>query len=105
MEDTENLPQQEPLSTEQIISQESDRLVYNWDTNTLDFRKLRVTDLKDCPKLILPPPRPQVEEIGFITKETLWAEKYQCYRTKFCNEKGIQTTKQLTKSEKRSDEA
>ena len=78
---------------------ESERLVYNWDTQTLDFRNLRVTDLKDCPKLVLPPPRPQSKEIGFLTKETLWSQSYQRFRIKNCNDKGILKRDPMTKSE------
>ena len=54
-EDSQNFPTKEPLGEEEQLAAESDRLIYNWDTKTLNFPKLRVTDPKDCPKSYSPP--------------------------------------------------
>ena len=77
------------------------RLVFNYNTNTLDLRRQRVTDIKDCPKLILPPSRPGNEEMELHNKETLWNNRYKLYRENKCNEKGFIKVDNMTKSERR----
>ena len=61
-------PEEEPTD-DQIIHENQDRIIYNPDTKTIDWRKQKATDLRDCPKLRLPPARPTAEEIQMSTKE------------------------------------
>ena len=62
---------------------------------------MRPTDIKDCPRLHLPPARPEQEEIELITKECLWNQAYNRYRETKCNEKGIIQNDPMTKQERR----
>ena len=95
------LPEEPELSPEDQLTTMDHRLIYNYQTNTLDMRKLRVTDIKDCPRLILPPARTTSEEAQILTKESLWCSKYAIYRARNCNEKGYQLTDSMTKQERR----
>ena len=58
-DDATNLLEEPELSEEQKLDLLKETLVYDYDKHTLDFRKMKATDLKDCPKLHLPPSRPQ----------------------------------------------
>ena len=55
-------PPEEPLSMEQQVKEQEYREVYNKDTKTLDFRKLRPTDVKSNPRVCLPTPGPPKQE-------------------------------------------
>ena len=57
----EQLPEKEALMEKEIVSNMS-REVYDPGTKVADFRKMRVTDLKDNPHVHLPRPRPPEEE-------------------------------------------
>ena len=46
----------------QEVVENSGREIYDLETKILDFRKLRVTDMKNKPRVQLPPPRPHQEE-------------------------------------------
>ena len=71
-EDKKNFPEEPNLDDDQKLSLIEDRLIYNYKTHTLDLRNRRVTDIKDCPRVCLPPSRPETEEIQLHTKEALW---------------------------------
>ena len=99
--DLDTLPEEPTLTDEEKLITLDDRIVYNYTTKTLDLRKKRVTDLKDCPRLHLPPARPQDEEVELLTKETLWSKEYLTFRSRNCTDKGILKYDNMTKSERR----
>ena len=68
----------------------------------MDFRKLRPTDLRDCPRLSLPQPRPPKEEATLQAKEVIWAEATARYKALHCKEDATQMVDNLTKQERRA---
>ena len=82
---------------ERETQEEAHRETYDETTKTLDLRKVRVTDMKDNPRVELPPPRPPKEEAVMTAKEMLWNEAIEDYSRKHCKE-GRQRTN-LTKTE------
>ena len=88
----------EQMRMEREVEEESHREVYNEVDKTLDFRKVRVTDMKDNPRVVLPPPRPPQEEAVLTAKELLWNEAIQDYSRKNCR-KGCQKTNLSKKEE------
>ena len=70
---------------EREIWEESSREVFDEINKTLDFRKLKVTDMKDNPRVVLPSPRPPGEEAALTAKEQLWNEAVEDYARKKCN--------------------
>ena len=100
-DDAANLPEEPELSDEQKLDLLKETLVYDYDKHMLDFRKMKATDLKDCPKLHLPPSRPQAEKVEFHTKEHMWTMKYCEYMMKHCTENGRQKIDNMTKQERR----
>ena len=100
LEEETNGPQ-EPPSDEEIVRDNEEREIFNPTRNTLDFRRLRATDLRDCPRLCLPGPRPQREEALLHAKEVIWQETISNYRRNNCREDGTQLKDNVTKSERR----
>ena len=66
------------------IGQEQQREEYNEDTQTLDFRKLRVTDMRDNPRVVLPDLRLPNEELVLEAKGLLCNEAVDDYQRKHC---------------------
>ena len=83
------------------IVENSSREVFDRDRRILDFRKLRVTDMKNNPRVQLPSPRPPAEEAVMGAKEMLWSEVTDKYSKVKCNSKGEQLVTNLTKAQKR----
>ena len=54
----------------------------------MNFKNLRVTDIKDCPRVQLPASRKPEEEMVFKAKETLWSLRFANYMAKNCDDKG-----------------
>ena len=73
---------------EDEITENSSREVFDRGNKVLDFRKLRVTDMKDNPRVQLPSPRPPAEETVMGAKELLWKEVTEKYGEVKCNAKG-----------------
>ena len=48
------------------------REVYDPVTKSIDWRKQKVTDKRDNPRVYLPRPRPNVEELELNTKEYMY---------------------------------
>ena len=86
---------------DQDITEQSTREVFNPETKTLDYRKQKVTDMIDNPRVELPPPRPQKEEDTLAAKELLWQDNIRKYINCNCNEKGDQNNNNLTKAQRR----
>ena len=86
----------EEPSDEDVINDNRDRELHDPDRGTLDFRKLRPTDIRDCPRLILPK-----EEAMFQVKEVLWNETVRRYRERHCKESGDQMVDNLSRQERR----
>ena len=85
----------EKSKMEREIREESSREIYDPERKCLDFRKLRVTDMVNNPRVELPHPRPQRKERIMGAKETLWEETVLEYKEKHCSEKGVQRTNNL----------
>ena len=93
-------PKEEERQADDILENQS-REVYSPETQTADFRKLRVTDMKDNPRVFLPKPRPPGEERVMASKDVLREEAIQAYIYENCIEKGFQKDSNLTKQQQR----
>ena len=86
---------------DEILLAEDHRVIYSMSSKTLDFRKLRTTDLKDCPRLYLPPPRPQAEEAEMGAKEFSWEHRYKIFMRNSCDESGRMKIDNMTRAERK----
>ena len=77
-EGTPEATEEERMSND--IMENMSREVYNPITKKMDFRKLRVTDMRDNPRVQLPGPRPPDEEKVLAAKEILWDEVIERYK-------------------------
>ena len=75
------------------------REVYNPDTKVADFRRLRVSDMQDNPRVGLPRPRPPAEERTLAGKDHMREQAYTEFMEEHCNEKGFQKCSNLTKQQ------
>ena len=75
-EDLETLGPEPEQTDDQIIAEEAPRCIYDEDSKVFDLRKIKATDLRDCPRLQLPAARPQEEELMISAKEHLWSQRY-----------------------------
>ena len=75
-------------------------MVYNSDTRTLAFCKLRITDIRDCQRLHLPSVCPNDEEIEFLVKEHTWASRYKEFMKIYCDDQGRVRAENMTKAER-----
>ena len=60
-----------PKTDEEIVNDHLEEEVFDPTTKTIDFRKIRPTNVKNNPKVIMPDPRPPVEEAHLLTRRTL----------------------------------
>ena len=86
---------------DEVLLAEDHRVIYSMSSKTLDFRKLQTTDLKDCPRLYLPPPRPQAEEAEMGAKEFSWEHRYKIFMRNSCDESGRMKIDNMTRAERR----
>ena len=96
--------EQETTPEEQIIqdiTENSSREVYDRGSKVLDFRKLKVYDMKDNPRVQLPPPRPPKEERVLEAKEFMWNETLERFISSNCDEKGNQRCRNTTREEQK----
>ena len=98
-EDEREFGEPDEPTDEEIFEEHRDRLTYNPETKVIDFRNLKVTDIKDCPRLQLPAPRNQEEELDFKAKETLWSIKYKNFMNVNCDDKGRICEDNMTRQE------
>ena len=91
----------EEPSDAQVIEDNREREFLDPERGTLDFRRLRPTDIRDCPRLMLPQPRPPPEEAMFQAKEVLWNQVVDKYIRGHCRENGDQMVDNITKQERR----
>ena len=75
------------------------RMIFDPKSRTFDYRKRRVTDLKECARVTLPKPLTPEEESKIEVRKRTQKEIYEKYRTKNTNHKGEQKSN-LTKKEK-----
>ena len=80
------------------------REVYDPGTKVADFRKMRVTDLKDNPHVHLPRPRPPEEERLLEAKGVIRENIFNQYKDQNCIEKGYQKDTNLSKEQIRSSQ-
>ena len=101
-QDDHDFPEEPALNDTQTLLLNEDKMVYNHRTKTLDMRKLTATSIKDCPRLFLPPARPQQEEQEIFTKESLWNQAYNQFMARNTHqESGKVLYDTMTKSERR----
>ena len=82
-------PKEEQQTEEQDIRDQEDREVYNMDTGTIDFRKLRPTDVKSNPKVHLPKPGPPRQEAEIKMRGAVEERITLEYLEEFKREKNI----------------
>ena len=73
------------------------REIFNPEEKTLDFRKMRVTDMPHNQRVQMPTPRPQEEEKILEAKELIWRDEVQQFINNRCKENGEQTKSNLKK--------
>ena len=83
-----------------MVLENENREYFNPETKVIDFRKIKATDLRDNPRVILPKPRPPGEEIELIVQEQIWQTTIEKYAENHCNSKGDQKQSNLTNSQK-----
>ena len=96
---SEPIPQEEKIRQE--VTEESSRELFDQDRKVLDFRKLRVSDLKDNPRVILPFPRPPKEEQVLNSQEGVCVEIVDGFIRSHCLESGELKEHNITRAQKR----
>ena len=71
MKGTLIVEEEEVKTDEQILEENKYRETYDPDTKTIDFRKVRATDVKNNPRVCLPPARPVREEAEFMSRNVM----------------------------------
>ena len=80
----QGLPSEDQYHRDQVL-ENLNREIYNPDTKTFDLGKLKCTDMRDNPRLYLPPPRPQREESLLQAKKEQYLNACKEYMKKNCN--------------------
>ena len=75
-------------------------LTYDCNTGIFDFRKLKVTSLKQNSKVFLPPPLAPVEESMMALRSEKYMAEFKKYTRDNCNDRGDQVSN-LTKMQER----
>ena len=83
---------------EEIELEAKSRQVFNPMEKTYDERKRRVTDLRECNRVTLPKPLPEIEEAKIEIRRGLHTEIFNNYRKEHCTKDGRQRSN-LTKEE------
>ena len=99
--EAEKHPQTEKQIQAQEIVENFTREVFNPVTNTADFRKVRVTDMKANPRVCLPKARPPEEERVLDAKEVIRESIFQDFMKTNSNDKGVQNCSNLSKQQVR----
>ena len=73
------IPEEQDTSPEARITEHEYHEVYNSETKTLDFTKLRCTDVKNNPRVKLADPRPPIEEAHLTTRNSMVTQKFLKY--------------------------
>ena len=73
------IPKEQDTSPEDRITEHEYHEVYNSETKTLDFTKLRCTDVKNNPRVKLADPRPPIEEAHLTTRNSMVTQKFLKY--------------------------
>lgn len=58
------------MTEEEKVEEESHREVFNPKSKTMDFRKVRATDVKSNPRVMLPRARTPKEEAGLLSRQS-----------------------------------
>ena len=74
------------------IAEGEARVIFNQETERLDFTKKRVTDCKDNSRIYMPKGLSTLEEAKLALRTYKLRECYQEYKSKECGEKGDQRT-------------
>ena len=61
----------DPMTNEEVLLMNNEQEIYNPDTKTIYFRKLRTTMVKNNPRVHMPKARPPAEEAKILTRRTL----------------------------------
>ena len=85
----------------ETIAEHQNRETFDPDTNIVDWRKHKATDMRNNPKVYLPKARPVQEELELGAKEFIYTKTIQKYIDANCNDQGTQKQDNLTKSERR----
>ena len=82
------------------LDQAQERLVLDKDNNTIDMGARRATDMRHNQRLVMPQPRPPLEEAVLHTRLEVWKGALHEYMTENCSEDGQQNTHNLTTAER-----
>ena len=97
-------PHEEKTEEEKTTEEEGEvqeaktRMVYDEDTNQINFQNLRATDAKHNVSVILPGPLSNKLEGELEMRRIQWASIYDTYLASFCDEEGVQESN-LTREE------
>ena len=86
----------EKKTMEERVEDEEHREKFNYTKKTLDFRKLRPTDVKNCPKIKMPKARTTKEELELTSKQEMALRESRRYLREISSHPD-----NLTKSERR----
>ena len=97
-DDDEDLTEEEKEKYE--FEDAKTRMVYDYDTEKIDFGNRRPTDCKNNRRTYLPQARPVKEEAELHIRKEAWTEIINNYRGKYCKGNGNQKASNLTNDEK-----
>jgi hypothetical protein len=95
---TENEPDVEKIAELSELEEAKARQFYDPEENVYDYRKKKVTDLRENSRVTLPSPVTELQEAGIAIRRETFNGKVRDYMRKNCNEKNQQKPN-LTKSE------
>ena len=75
------------------------RNVYNHEEKDMDMRRLRVTDMRNMPRTMMPPPRPNGEEAEIHVRRETWKNEARMYINKECKDDGTQKTRNMSEEQ------
>ena len=82
------------------IEDAMNRMIYNYETMTIDFGKRRPTDCRNNRRTILPKARTIKEEAELLIRKEEWLDIIKKYKNNNCKENGDQKIDNLTKQER-----
>ena len=82
------------METEAEVEENCCLEVYDTDRKVLDFRRQKATNLRDNPRVYLPTPSPQKEELIMGAKEVYRQEAVETYRVIEATAQGTQVSAQ-----------
>ena len=76
------------------------RIIFDQESNTINMGARRATDMKHNSRLIMPQPRPPMEEAIQCTRQEVWKSAVSRYKVEHCNKTGVINVNNLNDKER-----